>query len=117
MLFLERLFELLIPFLMLGGFFWLLFTKRGKGWILGGEILHTISKQIITPYRIQTRKITIHKLLSFKSPPEKLVGIEITHPTLMGFSFFPISLTTTEARELITLLEEALNKDEGKIVK
>ncbi|WGL17729.1 hypothetical protein PVT68_05390 [Microbulbifer bruguierae] len=96
----------------IAGFFglavWQLFTKNGRGKVLGGSIVETLSEQVVYKKGAKTTEITVHVIAH--GMPQKLVGIEIKEKAFAGFSLKPISLSKAEALRLAKLLTEAAQK-------
>ena len=85
-----------------------MFSKRGKGRMLGGTIIDTASEEIVQKSGILTTSIKAH-VVETKNQ-EKLVGLEISENAKLGASFKPIRLTKTEAEKLMRMISETVSK-------
>jgi hypothetical protein len=85
-----------------------LFTKHGKGRMLGGTITETLPDEIVQKKGMVTTTVRVHVVDS--NQPEKLVGVEISESAKLGASFKPISLSKSDALKLAGMLNEAASK-------
>lgn len=85
-----------------------LFTKHGKGRMMGGTITETLPDEIVQKKGIVTTTIKVHVIDSNQS--EKLVGVDISESAKLGASFKPISLSKTDAQKLAHMLNDAASK-------
>ena len=102
--------EYLIPVIVFGVFaylFYTVFTKSGRGKLLGGNIVwsgkrHVLDKTEFTGSKIQFQVHTV----ATKSEP--IIGLELRHTSYGGFSVQPVSLSKEQARLLVNELNEAI---------
>ncbi len=91
-------------------FLFLVFTKKGRGLMLGGRIIRTVKGEIKQRAGIARTVIRVH-VIGRKKEPEHRVSIELTQSAILAWSMTPIQLTKPEATKLIAMLSEAV--DEG----
>jgi len=102
--------ELLIPLFVVAFvayFIFSVFTKKGKGRFFGGKILRTLDQEVKQKNGISNCTIRVH-VIGKKETKENTVGIELSQHAFLAWSMTPISLTKTEAGELISMLQEAV---------
>lgn len=88
--------------------FYTMFTKSGKGRMLGGTIIDSSSEEIIQKSGMLTTAIRAHVVESKNKI--KHIGLEISEGAKLGASFKPIKLSKSEAETLIRMLSEAVSK-------
>ena len=84
------------------------FTKKGRGKMMGGTIVETISTEVVQKEGMQTTTISAHVIQPKRGIPH--VALEIHEKSKFGFSIRPIQLQREEARTLIRMLDEAVKK-------
>jgi hypothetical protein len=94
--------------LIIGFVLYTMFTKSGKGRMLGGTIIDSSSEEIIQKSGMLTTAIRAHVVES--KTKGKHVGLEISEGAKLGASFKPIKLSKPEAETLIRMLSEAVSK-------
>jgi hypothetical protein len=94
--------------LFFGYVFYSMFSKQGKGRMLGGTITETATEEIVQKSGMLTTAIRTHVVETKNG--DKRVGIEISENAKFGASFKPIKLTKMEAETLIRMLSEAVAK-------
>ncbi|WP_221801519.1 hypothetical protein [Oceanobacter mangrovi] len=100
--------SLLIFFGFMGFVLWSMFSKTGKGRILGGKIVHTANDEIIQAQG--TNKTTIRAHVIETNSGSKHVGIELSDNAKLAASMRPIKLTKQEAESLINMIKEVVEK-------
>lgn len=85
-----------------------MFSKRGKGMMLGGEIVDTATSEIDQSSGMLSTKIRAHVIRS--KTGNKHIGIEISENAKLGASMKPLKLTKREAEKLIGMLNEVVSK-------
>jgi len=95
-------------FCVIAYFGYSIIRHRGfKGAMFGATVLSSVG-EVSSPKRgFMSQKLKVH-ILSGESPTETSVGLELTSSGPGSWSMTPIRLTTSEARRLIALLEEAI---------
>lgn len=88
--------------------FWSMFSKKGKGRMLGGSIIHTSSEEIIHTKGIAKSVIRAHVVET--KGGSKHIGIELSENAKLAASMKPIKLTKEEAQKLIRMLSEVANR-------
>jgi hypothetical protein len=88
--------------------FYSIFSKKGKGRMLGGSIVDTSSDEITQKSGMLTTTIRAHVVESKSG--DKHVGIEISENAKLGASFKPIKLSKSEADTLVRMINEASAK-------
>jgi hypothetical protein len=99
---------LLIFFGFMGFVLWSMFSKTGKGRMLGGKIVHTANDEILQTQGMNKTAIRAH-LIETKSG-SKHVGIELSDNAKLAASMRPIKLTKQEAESLINMIKEVADK-------
>ncbi len=101
-----------LPLILFAGFmafvFWSMFSKKGKGRMLGGSIIHTSSEEIIHTKGIAKSVIRAHVVESKNG--SKHIGIELSENAKLAASMKPIKLTKEEAQKLIRMITEVANR-------
>ena len=78
-----------------------------KGALFGAAVLSSVG-EVVSPKRgFMSQKLKVH-ILGSESPTDRSVGLELTSSGPGSWSMTPIRLSTSEARKLIALLEEAI---------
>ncbi len=85
-----------------------IFSKKGKGKMMGGEIVETSANEIVQSSGILTTTIRTHVIKS--KTGGRHIGIEISENAKLGASMKPIKLSKQEAEKLIGMLSEAVSK-------
>lgn len=88
--------------------FWSLFSKSGKGRLLGGKILTTAKDEIIKKEGISKTALRAH-LVEAKDGT-KHVGLELSQNAKLAASMTPIKLSKQEAETLISMIREVADK-------
>ena len=83
--------------------------KSLKGAMFGAEILHTVGEVQGKGQSFLSLALKVHTLKSDRVS-HGLVGIEIVAKSFASYQMMPVTLQTTEAQKLITLLESAINE-------
>ncbi len=99
---------LLIFFGFMGFVLWSLFSKTGKGRMLGGKIVYTANDEIVQTQGINKTAIRAH-LIETKSG-SKHVGIELSDNAKLAASMRPIKLSKQEADTLAAMIKEMANQ-------
>ncbi|MEO2266820.1 hypothetical protein V1358_05870 [Pseudoalteromonas sp. YIC-656] len=97
-----------IFFGFMGFVLWSMFSKTGKGLMLGGKIVHTANDEITQTQGIKKTAIRVH-LIETKSGT-KQVGIELSDNAKLAASMTPIRLSKQEAETLINMIKEVTDK-------
>jgi len=102
------IFILIIVFIAF--FIFLFFTKKGKGLFFGGELVKTIGEDVGSKRGIVNATVKVHVVKTKLPKPNKYqVGIELSQKSFASYQMTPITISTNEAKELIGMLEEAIN--------
>ncbi|RNC83166.1 MAG: hypothetical protein ED557_10670 [Balneola sp.] len=88
--------------------FWSMFSKKGKGRMLGGSIIHTSSEEIIQTKGIAKSVIRTHVVEAKNG--SKHIGIELSENAKLAASMTPIKLTKEEAQKLVRMITEVANR-------
>lgn len=107
----DNIFSYIFPIVFIGFFvfiFWSMFSKSGKGRLLGGTIIHTANDEIIQTKGIAKSTIRAH-LVETKSG-SKHIGIELSESAKLAASMKPIKLTKEEAEKLIRMIQEIADR-------
>lgn len=83
-----------------------IFTKKGKGRLLGGTIVRTIGTEIKQSKGITRTTIRAH-IIDMKHHAENSISIELNQHAFLGWSMNAMTLTKSEAKTLIEMLQEA----------
>jgi len=97
--------EFLFPILffgLVGYFIFMIFTKKGRGMILGGKIVKTIDDEIKQREGIGSTTIRVH-VIERKKQIDHSVAIELNQHAYLAWSMMPIKLSKDEARQLISM--------------
>ena len=103
--------EILVPLffaVFITYFVFSIFTKKGKGRLLGGRIIRTIDTEIKQSKGITRTTIRAH-VINTKHEAENSISIELNQHAFLGWSMNAMSLTKSEAKILISMLQEAAN--------
>ena len=103
--------ELLFPLFFFGFiayFVFTVFTKKGKGRLFGGRIVKTIDKEIKQKKGISNSTIRVH-VIEKKEQKDNAIGIELNFHAYLAWSMTPINLSKNDARDLISMLVEAVS--------
>ena len=99
----------IVMFVVIGGAVTFgLFTKRGKGMMLGGRIVHSARDEVRQSRGLLRTALRAHVVEARDG--NRHVGIEIYESAKLGASFKPVQLSRSEARTLIGMLEEVVAK-------
>ena len=84
-------------------------TKHGgvKAAMFGASIGSTVGTVVGSGSKMIKTPITVYKLGS--GDPEKAIGLEIVSKSLGSYQMLPISLSVAEAKNLIEMLETAVD--------
>jgi len=107
----DQLIGNIIPIIAIGiiGYvFYSMFTKSGKGKMLGGTIVETTSEEIEQKSGMLTTTVRAHVVEA--SAGNKHVGLEISEGAKLGASYKPVKLSRSEAETLVRMLNEAISK-------
>lgn len=102
--------EIFVPLFFLafvGYFLFSVFTKKGRGRFFGGKIRRTIETEIKQKNGISRSTIRAH-VIDKKNEQEASVSIELNQHAFLAWSMMPINLSKTEAKTLISMLQEAV---------
>ena len=108
----------ILIFLVICAFLWVLFNilKYGgvKGAMFRGKILRTVgsikgTRGWSSQKGITRGELKVHVIELKSDNKEKGVGLELIYKTPLSYRMTPMTLSPTEARSLIQLIEEALN--------
>ena len=100
-----------LHFLFAGFFAFVLysmFSKKGKGRMMGGDIVDTATNEIAQSSGMLSTKIRAH-VIQPKSGA-KHVSLEISENAKLGASMKPVRLSKQEAQTLIGMLNEVVSK-------
>ena len=86
---------------------WSMFSKAGKGKMLGGSILSSASQEITQSKGIQSTAIRAHTIQA--KDGSRHVGLELSQNAKLSARMIPIKLTKHEAETLSTMLSEVAN--------
>ncbi len=89
-------------------FIYSVFSKSGKGRMFGGKIIESIDKSITSKKGMSKTKIKLHVIEKKKG--ENCVGIELSQSAVLAWSMTPITLTKSDAKLMIDMLNEAIDK-------
>jgi len=99
------------PYIILGVVFvfiaYRVATKGLKGATFGGKILRTYGEIDLEPIPMMRGKIRIHEIAG---DPERSVGIEVVHKSLVSYDMTPIRLHRRDVLRLIELLGKAVQE-------
>ena len=101
------IFAILIPIAVVLFILFSIFTKRGKGFLFNGRITKTIEGKIKETGGLNNISIHVHVIES-SSESEAGVGLEIHQSAILGWSVTPINLSKTNAKQLISMLQQAV---------
>lgn len=87
---------------------WSMFSKSGKGRMLGGKILESASNEIVQKNGMVTLTLRSHLIES--SSGRRHIGLELSQNAKLGASMVPIKLSKAEAEKLIGMLREIAEK-------
>lgn len=95
-------------FCVVAYFVYSIIRHRGfKGAMFGATVLSSVG-EVSSPKRgFMSQKLKVH-ILGGESPTDRSVGLELTSSGPGSWSTTPIRLSTSEARRLISLIEEAI---------
>lgn len=103
--------DIILPLLCLGGlvfFCWSLFSKAGKGRLLGGTIVDTANDEITTKGGLAKVALRAHVVQTKNG--SKHIGLEVFQNSKLAVNLTPINLTKQEAETLIGMLREVADK-------
>ncbi len=78
-----------------------------KGALFGAKILSSVGEISCAKRGLMSQKLKVH-ILDSDDPVDRSVGLELTSSGPGAWSMTPINLSSSEARRLISLLEEAI---------
>jgi len=78
--------------------------------MFGGKILKTIDRQIKKRKGLLNTTLRVH-VIGKKQEIEHSISIELNQHAYLAWNMMPISLSKSEAIELISMLEEAVRYD------
>lgn len=106
--FFENIF--LIVFLGIAGSMLFKVFKNGgfKGAMFGASVKSTLGEVSGSKQKLISTSVKVHSLNGDQQ--DKLVGIEFIAKSIASYQMMPISLSATETRKLISLLEAAVNE-------
>lgn len=81
-------------------------SRKGKGMMFGGEIIHTIDGNPKGKRRIITTGVKVHVVQA--APSVRFVGLEINQSGELSWQMIPISLPVSDARLLAQMINEAI---------
>ena len=100
---------LFLLFLGFSGYaLWSMFSKSGRGRMLGGEIIDSAADEIVQKEGALTSTIRAHVIQTTSNT--KHVGLEISENAKLGASFRPMKLSKKEAETLVKMINEVLSK-------
>jgi len=99
--------QLIILFIV-GLFIFVVFTKRGKGVLFDGKVLKTLDREIKQTNGRKKSRIRVH-LIEKNRDNTKAIGVELTEHAYLAWNMTPINLTMTDAKELISMLQEVVH--------
>ncbi|TGD70531.1 hypothetical protein E4634_21015 [Mangrovimicrobium sediminis] len=85
-----------------------MFTRKGRGMILGGNIVSTSGEEIEQKSGMISRRILSHTVEA--KDGTKHVGIEISENAMLGKSLKSIRLSRQEAEKFVRMLNESISK-------
>ena len=85
-----------------------MFSKKGKGMMMGGDIVDTATDEIAQTSGMLSTRIRAH-VIQPKSGV-KHVSLEISENAKLGASMKPVRLSKQEAETLIGMLNEVVSK-------
>ena len=97
-----------IPLLGLAGYFLLKIIRYGgvKAAFFGAPIEHTIGEVQAHGFKFIRLVLRVHKLST--SDRDKAVALEITAKGFLSYNMTPVTLSITEAQNLVNFLEQAI---------
>lgn len=101
----------IFPIVFIGFFafvLWSMFSKSGKGRMLGGTIITTAKDEITTSSGISKTALRAHAIEAKNGT--KHVGLELSQNAKLAASMTPIKLSKQEAETLIAMLREVIDK-------
>lgn len=107
----NELFENISPVVFVAFFAFVMysmFSKKGKGIMMGGNIVDTANDQIVQSSGMLTTKIRAHVIQSKSG--ERHLGLEISENVKLGASMKSVKLSKQEAEKLIGMLNEVVSK-------
>ena len=78
-----------------------------KGAMFGAKILSSVGEISLAKRGLVSQKLRVH-ILDSDDPADRSVGLELKSSGPGAWSMTPIGLSSSEARRLISLLEEAI---------
>ncbi|GJM08389.1 MAG: hypothetical protein DHS20C11_06650 [Lysobacteraceae bacterium] len=87
---------------------WSMFSKAGKGRMLGGVIIDTAKDEITIKRGIAKMALRAHVVEARNG--RRHVGLELSQNAKLGASMTPIKLSRHEAEALIGMLREVIDK-------
>ena len=98
----------LLFFAALGWTIWSLFTKRGRGRMLGGQIIATATGEIVIKDDPVTSTLMVHAIEAKNG--QRHIGIEISDRSIISAHVTPIQLSKSEAESLVRMLNEMIKQ-------
>ena len=87
---------------------WSIFSKAGKGRMLGGSILRSASQEISKSQGIVTTSLRAHVIEA--KDGSRHVGLELSKNAKLSASMTPFKLTRYETETLINMLREVASE-------
>ena len=104
----ESLFFLGAAVLFVGFIGYTVMSKKGRGRLLGGQIVESISPSVRKKRGSVTTTVQIHRIQLKGDNRPNHIAVEICSRALLGFTIAPITLTESETKQLIMDLQTAL---------
>ena len=102
-----ELWPVLIFIVFVAAFLFFVISKKGKGMMFGGEIIHTINGNPQGKRRIITTGVKVHVVQA--APMVRFVGLEINQSGGLSWQMIPISLPISDARLLADMINQAID--------
>jgi len=99
----------ILVFSLIGFVLYSMYSKSGKGRMLGGTIIKTAREEITQKSGITTRSIRSH-VIEKKNSKQRHIGIEIFDSQKLGASLKPVILSKNEAEKLVRMLNESMQQ-------
>ena len=87
---------------------WSMFSKKGKGKMLGGTIIDTAKDEIVQKKGVATMALRAHVIEA--KDGTRHVGLELSENAKLAASVTPIKLSKKEAETLIGMIRETADK-------
>jgi hypothetical protein len=89
---------------------WTLFSRKGRGKALGGEIVWSGPEKKVGGTSLSKEVVTVHLIRTSNPSDPFSIGVEYRATALMAASTTPIKLTTEQAGELARDIDKALEQ-------